>query len=392
MPNLIQPPNITREFVSKVRRHISISFPLLQVVLGPRQVGKTYGIKQLLESWPGPKIMETADLITPPDARWIENHWRRALSLGNNTLLVLDEIQKIPAWSEAIKLLFDESRNKIDLKVVLLGSASLSLQEGLTESLAGRFELTKVPHWDFNESREIVKISPEEYICYGGYPESYRYINDFERWQNFMMYSILEPVISRDIQASRRINKPALFKQTLELVMRNPAQEISFQKMLGQLQENGNVTTIQHYLNLLEGAFLIKQLRKYSPNQLKQKVSSPKLIPSCSGLSNAFLGIKVDQKDEHFGRLFESAIGALLASLDGELYYWREGDYEVDFILQQKKKTYAIEVKSGKRKNSASLGKFLKKYPYVTPVIINKENFPALLEKKKEFFSELNPH
>lgn len=379
-----------RDFINTVERNIRESYPLLQVILGPRQVGKTYGVKQILESWQGHKIFETADLITPPDTSWISTHWKRSLSLGGSTLLVLDEIQKIPNWSEVIKVLFDDLREKIDIKVILLGSASLSIQEGLTESLAGRFELTKVSHWDLKESAKISNISANDYIFYGGYPESYRYIKDFERWQNFMLYSIIEPVISRDIQASRRINKPALFKQTLELVMRNPAQEISLQKQLGQLQENGNVTTIQHYLNLLEGAFLIKQLHKYSPSQIRQKTSSPKLIPLCTGLSNAFLGLNDKSPTDQYGHLFEAAIGATLSTFEGNLYYWREGDYEVDFVWEHNAKTYAIEVKSGRRKNSASLGKFLKKHPNVIPVIINQDNFLDFLNRKKEFLIDLS--
>lgn len=375
---------MTRDFVDIVSKNLKKEFPLIQVAIGPRQVGKTYGIKQLYEAWPGPKIYETADLLTPPGADWIISNWKRGSN--KSCLLILDEIQKIPNWSEAVKYLFDEIRNKIDMKVILLGSASLSIQEGLTESLAGRFELIKVNHWGHAESNKITNLSIDNYVLFGGYPESYRYLDDIERWQNFMLFSIIEPVITRDILSTKRINKPALFRQTLELALRNPAQEISLQKILGQLQDSGNITTIQHYLNLFEGAFLIKQIYRYSANQLRQKASSPKLIPMSSGLSNAFLGIKEKEESDIYGNLFEACIGAYLSTFGGNLSYWRDGDYEVDYVWELNTKTYAIEVKSGKKRNSASMGKFLKKHPNVIPVQINQENVKELMEKGKNFF------
>ncbi len=377
-----------RNFTKILKKRLSEEYPLIQVVLGPRQVGKTYGVKQVYEEWEGSKIYETADLVSPPNEDWILEHWKRA---ENNTkapsLLILDEIQKIPNWSEAVKFLFDKIRGKKDLRVVLLGSASMSIQEGLSESLAGRFELTKVYHWDFVETLEFAKLDLEKYLLFGGYPESYKYIKDLDRWQDFLQLSIIDPVITRDIQGIRRINKPALFRQTLELVLKNPAQEISLQKILGQLQDKGNVTTIAHYLNLFEGAFLIKQLQKYSKNTLRQKASSPKIIPLCPALSNAFLGLDSFPNLEMYGHIFEASVGAKLATLRGKLSYWREGDYELDFVYENKQKTFGIEVKSGLRKKSSSLGKFLKKYPDVKPIAINQDNIIEFFNKGEEFFS-----
>lgn len=363
-----------REFVSTLRTHLSTPYPLLQVILGPRQVGKTFGVKQLMESWEGKAIYKTADMLSPPSTNWIVENWKLAEFSGDGTLLVLDEIQKIPGWSEAIKLLFDEIRNKIDLKVVILGSASLSLQEGLTESLTGRYELIRAYHWQLSESRTLEAISLDEYLLYGGYPESYRYRDDIDRWQRFMLDSIIEPVLTKDIQGSRKISKPALFKRTFELIMKYPAQAIALQKLLGQLQDRGNTTSIKHYLNLFEGAFLIKQLEKYSKNEIRKKASSPKIIPMSTSLCNAFDGFYEFSSADVRGRYFEAAIGAELVKERANLYYWSAGDFEVDFVVEMRHQTYAVEVKSGRSKKAVSLGQFLQKYPEAIPIVIDSDN------------------
>lgn len=376
-----------RDFVKTLNERFQTSYPLIQVVLGPRQVGKTFGVQQVLEEWPGEKFYGTADLLSPPNSEWILKEWKQIQARKQPVLLVLDEIQKIPRWSEAVKLLFDEIRNKVDMKVVLLGSASLALEEGLGESLAGRFEQVRVFHWDFEETKRISDMTLEQYLLFGGYPESYRYLDDVSRWQNFLQHSIIDPVITRDIQGVRRINKPALFRQTLELVLRHPAREISLQKMLGQLQDKGNVTTIQNYLNLFEGAYLIRQLFKYSPNQLLQKQSSPKIIPMCPALTNAFWGLDSVSDLDSFGYLVEANVGAVLSTLPGSLYYWRDGDFEVDYVWVYKQNHFAIEVKAGSKRRSNSLGKFLKKFPKTIPVTIAMEDLPRLHSEKVAFFS-----
>ena len=374
---------IKREFTSLLERRLLESSSFIQVVVGPRQVGKTMGLKQIVASWNGPTLMVSADSISPPTADWINLHWVRARTLGDNTLFVIDEIQKIPQWSEAIKRLYDEDRNTRKLQVVLLGSASLSLQKGLNESLAGRFELINATHWTYLECQEAFNWGIDEYLQFGGYPAAAELIRDPIRWQSYIRESIVEPVISRDIQSLVTVHKPALFRQSFELAMGYPAQEISLQKLLGQLQESGNATTIKHYLELFEGAFLLRCLQKYSTKALRMKASSPKILPMTSALVHAFVNPAKAIKDPEWrGRIFESSIGAQLSRTRGQLYYWRSGVFEVDFVVELEGKIYAIEVKSGRKKSKRGLAAFVKQCPDSIPIILDTVNGKTFFETK----------
>ncbi len=324
--------------------------------------------------------MVTADELAAPNLEWLTLQWHRARQKGRATLLVIDEIQKITGWSQAVKYLFDQDRRA--LKVVLLGSASLSLRQGMQESLAGRYERIDAHHWSLAECQESLGWSLDEYLKFGGYPAAGELVSDLDRWQNFIRNSIVEPVLFKDILGLTSISKPALFRQTFELTMAYPAQEISLQKILGQLQDKGNVTTIKHYLELLEGAFLLKVLFKYTGSEIRRRSSSPKIIPLNNGLIHGFHNPNDIDTDYNWrGRVFEAAVGAALSTRSkGKLYYWRDGKLEVDFVLELDNNLYAIEVKSGRRRNMRGLAKFLQRYPKSIPIIIDLDNVIPLLQ------------
>lgn len=340
------------------------TLPFLQVLVGPRQVGKSTAIAQIAAAWSGPKIIESADQISPPSQEWIGFHWQRAVEQPEVCLLALDEIQKVPRWAEAIKILFDRDRHQNKLRIILSGSASLSLQQGLTESLAGRFELIRCPHWGLDESQELFGWDTVRYLKFGGYPSVAPYVDDIPRWQSLVRDGIVEPVLGRDLQSAVTIQKPALLRQLFALAMHYPAQEISYQKLLGQLQDEGNTATIRHYLDVLRGGFLVETLEKYSPQVIRQKASSPKIIPLAPALIHAFSSPDlIDSDSEWRGRVFEAAIGAHLLRLGEPLYYWREGDHEVDYVVDTGRLVVAVEVKSGRRKRRQSIIAFKKKFP-----------------------------
>ena len=370
---------ITRDFTHTLKTRLAEDLNFIQVVIGPRQVGKTTGLEQIISEWKGPSLMVTADELAAPNRDWLSLQWQRAEQKGPGTLLVVDEVQKIPQWSDTVKYLYDQDRRR--LKVVLLGSASLSLQRGLSESLAGRYEVIPANHWNLRECEIALGWTFGEFIKFGGYPAAGELIDDVPRWQDFMRNSIIEPVLFRDILGLSSVAKPALFRQTFELSMAYPAGEISLQKLLGQLQDRGNVTTIKHYLELLEGAFLIRILQKYSGSEVKKRASSPKIVPLNNGLIHAFRNpAGVDSEPEWRGRVFEAAVGAALSTASGgALYYWREGKYEVDYVFCLERKTYAFEVKSGRRRNMQGLSRFLSRYPDSIPVIIDNKNVETLL-------------
>ena len=371
---------ITRHFTKQLQGRLAEELNFLQIVVGPRQIGKTTGLKQIIKNWQGSSLMVTADELAAPSLEWLTLQWSRARQKGRASLLVIDEIQKIPGWSQAVKYLFDQDRRA--LKVVLLGSASLSLRQGMQESLAGRYERIDAHHWSLAECQESLGWSLDEYLKFGGYPAAGELVSDLDRWQNFIRNSIVEPVLFKDILGLTSISKPALFRQTFELSMAYPAQEISLQKILGQLQDKGNVTTIKHYLELLEGAFLLKVLFKYTGSEIRIRSSSPKIIPLNNGLIHGFHNPNDIDTDYNWrGRVFEAAVGASLATRSkGKLYYWREGKLEVDFVLELDNNLYAIEVKSGRRRNMRGLAKFLQRYPKSIPVIIDSDNVRPLLQ------------
>lgn len=366
-----------------LHQHLDESHPLIQVLIGPRQVGKTTLAKALFAEWAYPKIMVTADSPTPPDARWIEFHWQQARQLGERTLLVIDEIQKVLGWSDVVKKLFDEDRDRRDLRVLVLGSSSLDIQRGLGESLAGRFELLSAHHWGFADCAQAFGWDFQKYLKFGGYPGAARFVDDEERWRDYILHSIIEPVLSKDILGQVRIAKPALFRQCFELCMNYPAQEISLQKLLGQLQDRGNAETIKNYLELLEKCFLIKVLGKYSGSKIVTRASSPKIIVLNTALINVYhpLG-QPDTNSEWRGRLFESLMGAHFAKIpNAQLYYWREKNLEVDYVVKTPNGLWAIEIKSGRKKNiTAGLHVFAKKYPKARCLTLNFDDCLKILK------------
>jgi len=354
---------------------------LIQVILGPRQVGKTTGVKQLLSEWHGPSLFVSADEQATPDENWLRFQWERAKNRGKGTLFVVDEIQKVQDWSRIVKVLFDKDRMDAAIKVVLLGSASLKIQKGLTESLMGRYETTYVPHWTFQECKDCFGWTFRTYVLHGGYPASAALITDPKRWKKFIRDAIITPVITQDLLEIADVYKPALFRQCFELAMSLPAQEISLQKLLGQLQENGNVSTIKHYLELFEGAFLLRTLQKYSGSIVTKRRSSPKILPLNTALVQGLRDVGLGEDDpDWYGRLFECVVGTKLTTFEGVLYYWREGDYEVDFVLDTGNRLIAIEAKSGRRAHLKGLMKFRAYYPHAEVVVIDSDNIEAFLE------------
>ncbi len=333
----------------------------IQAVAGPRQVGKTTLVQQVTEASGLATRFASADEPTLRGAGWIEQQWEAARLATRDAgkrggVLVVDEVQKIPGWSETVKRLWDEdTRARRPLKVVLLGSAPLLIARGLTESLAGRFEVLHLPHWPFAEMRAAFGWSLDQYIFYGGYPGAAPLIREPRRWARYIIDSLIETTISRDVLLLSRVDKPALLRRLFELGCRYSGQVLSYTKMLGQLQDVGNTTTLAHYLDLLAGAGLIVGLPKFAAQAVRQRGSSPKLQVLNTALVTAPSGLAFDEAraDRAFwGRLVESAVGAHLANAVAagacELFYWRERNQEVDFVVRAGRRLTAVEVKSGR--------------------------------------------
>jgi hypothetical protein len=352
---------------------------LMIVVAGPRQVGKTTLVRSVLATYPpehysfvavdSPEalLLPNNDLSTAPTARqmaaprdgaWLIDIWQRARTAARRSvdghILVLDEIQKIPRWSDTVKGLWDADRAEgLALHAVLLGSSPLLMQQGMSESLTGRFETIRLAHWSFREMADAFDFDLEDYLYFGGYPGSAPYIRDEGRWRNYVNMGLIEPSIEKDILLMTRVDKPALLRRLFHLGGRYSGQELSFTKMMGQLQDAGNTVTLAHYLDLLGNAGLIRGLQKYAGQHHRRRGSSPKLNVLNMALMSAGSGYSKDeaQADRSYrGRMVESAVGAHLcntATPECEVYYWRDGTNEVDFVLERGTRLVAIEVKSG---------------------------------------------
>lgn len=363
---------INLSFINTLDHHIKANKGLLQVILGPRQVGKTTTVLKFLhEHYKKESLYVSADQAFNASAAWITEHWNKAQADGK--ILVIDEIQKCENWSEAIKGLYDESkRNQKKIRCVLLGSSSLQIQKGLTESLTGRYQLIPAYHWNFAESELGYNLTFDEYLKFGGYPGSYQF-RDSREWESYVKNSIVATVIEKDILQYQNVKSPALFKQAFEILTAYPAQEISYTKLLGQLQDKGNVDLIKYYLQLYEGAFLFKVLEKYSNKTVLTKASSPKILPMAPCLY--YLNILDDYSAEEKGRVFEMLVGTQLVRTNEKLYYWREGANEVDFVLKRGRHVWGIEVKSGRKKSFKGLDAFKKQFKEVKLVVIDQENY-----------------
>jgi hypothetical protein len=337
----------------------------IQVVTGPRQVGKTTLVQQVADNLGLPVRFASADEPTLRGAEWIAQQWEaarlEAKGAGRHgSVLILDEIQKVAEWSEAVKRLWDaDSAQKLPLKVVLLGSAPLLIQRGLTESLAGRFEIIRLAHWTYGEMQAAFGWALDQYLFYGGYPGAAPLIKESDRWTRYIKDSLIETTISRDVLLLTRVDKPALLRRLFEMGCAYSGQILSYQKMLGQLQDAGNTTTLAHYLDLLAGAGMIVGLQKFSGRTVRQRGSSPKLQVLNTALMGAQSGVTLPEAKKDpglWGRIVESAIGAHLANAGAaglcEVFYWRDRNREVDFVVRAGKTITAIEVKSGRKRES----------------------------------------
>ena len=364
------------------RRHLNILISRMaeprrrvQIVMGPRQVGKSTLVGQFTEGISVPFDFFAADGVNRFDSSWIPNKWQQVrmrmdIHSEQEHILIIDEVQKIRGWSEQVKKEWDEdSRSHRNLKVILLGSSRLLLQKGLEESLEGRFETIKMGYWDWQEMHEAFGFSMDEYVYFGGFPGPAPDIQDEDRWRNLMEDSIISPILTRDILEIEEIRNPALLRQVFELACIESAKELSLTKMQGTMN-SGTVPTIKNYLDILNKSMIVQPLQNYSPSRVKEKQSVPKMQVFNNAFRNRFGTFSFDEArvdPAEWGRLVESAVGAHLANRamtdDYELFYWRnERRQECDYVLRKGQALVAIEVKSGSVDKTVGFEKFKEQF------------------------------
>ena len=354
-----------------IKNRLEEARKFIQVVMGPRQVGKSTVVKQVLQDLDVPYLLFSADNVPASNTNWVSNCWAAVRSLKDSKglesiILVIDEIQKITNWSEVVKKEWDDdSFHDRNIKVLLLGSSRVLLEKGLSESLGGRFEEIRMTHWSYPEMRECFGFTLDQYLFYGGYPGAAELISDHDRWEQYIQSAIIDATINKDILMNTPIGKPALLRQTFELGASYSGELLSLNKMLGSLQDAGNTVTLAGYINLLGESGMLCGLQKYSIEAARRRASIPKLQVFNNALKmvynpHTFEQAIMDRKG--WGRIFESGIGAWIVSQAFvhrfEVFYWRDRNDEVDFILRKKGAVVAVEVKSNAEKNTDGLNTF----------------------------------
>lgn len=361
----------------------------IQVLIGPRQVGKSTLVGQVLLKVGIPHLFVSADAVANAGVVWIEQQWEAARvklkeSGSADFILAIDEIQKVANWSEVVKKLWDEdTKAKRSMKVVLLGSSRLLLHQGLTESLTGRFETSYLGHWSFTEMEKAFGVTPEQYVWFGGYPGASGITNDEDRWKKYVNDALIETSISKDILMLTRVDKPALLRKLFELGCLYSGQVLSYTKIVGQLHDAGNTTTLAHYLQLLDTAGLLTGIEKYSGERLRDRASSPKFQVQNTALLSAQHGAtfgEVRQAPEKWGRWVEATIGAHLVnhqlSEDYTVYYWRHRNDEIDFVLERNGRVVGLEVKSGASQRARGMEAFKKKFKPGRVLMVGNSGIP----------------
>ena len=358
-----------------IRKRLEEPRRFIQVVMGPRQVGKSTVVKQVLQDIDLPFLLFSADNVPASNSAWVSNCWAAVRSQKESkaygcVILVIDEIQKIANWSEVVKKEWDDDTfHNLDIRVLLLGSSRVMLEKGLSESLAGRFEEIRMSHWSYAEMKECFGYTLDQYMFYGGYPGAAELIAEPDRWEQYIQSAIIDTTINKDILMDTPISKPALLRQTFELGAAYSGEVLSLSKMLGSLQDAGNTVTLAGYINLLDESGMLCGIQKYSIDTSRRRASIPKLQVYNNALKAIFNPYTFEQAildRRAWGRIFESSIGAWLVSQAFvhrfEVFYWRERDLEVDFILRKKGIVIAIEVKSNAEKNTKGLNAFKERF------------------------------
>jgi hypothetical protein len=372
-----------RTYFKIVTERIKEPRKFIQIIEGPRQVGKSTLIKQILKTTDVPWMHFAADNVPTSQNYWISDCWsaaRNKMAVENlsELLLVIDELQKLTNWAEAVKKEWDaDTFNDVNIKVILLGSSRVRLEKCLSESLKGRFEVIRMPNWSFQEMQEAFGMSMDEYIYFGGYPGSADLRHDLDRWQEYIKSSIIDATINNDILIDTPISKPYLLRQTIELSSAYSGQMLSLTKMIGQLQDAGNTTTIANYLNLLKQSGMVCGLQKFTLDQARRRAS----VPKYQVFNNALMSLYSEhdfssaRQDHRFwGRVVESAAGAHILNCaytnNFEVFYWREENLEVDFVIKKNSRIIAIEVKSNNEKDTAGLHAFEERFhPYRNMIV-----------------------
>lgn len=366
----------------------------IQLLAGPRQVGKTTLLLELAEKLGSVAIYVAADGPEASLPGFWERLWARAESCAKadgRAVVLLDEAHVLHDWATRLKGEWDRlRRRRLAVQIVATGSSALHLGLGSRESLAGRFERIVLSHWSAASLVDVFHVDPgdaaEMLVRMGAYPGAFAYRDDLDRWAAYVRDAILEPAIGRDLLALAPVRKPALLRQVFAVCASSPAQIVSLQKIQGQLQDPGAIETVAHYLALLEEAFLVAPLVKHSLKTARRRAAPPKLVT----LSNAFLAITHphgmpdrEREPARFGMWVENACLAFAWNAGQRVSYWREEPFEVDAVIEGNWGKWAVEIKTGavSPADLRGLTEFTRRYTDYRPLVLCDANQGDAVER-----------
>lgn len=354
----------------------------LQLLTGPRQVGKTTLLLELCKPLGDGAYYVAADDPQAGLPGFWERIWaeaERRTSTGPGVIFI-DEVQHVADWAARIKAQYDRlKRKKIPLHIVVTGSSALRLGTGSRESLAGRFERLVLTHWSASALKETFGFSSSDAtltaVQLGSYPGALQFRGDTSRWRAYVRDSIIEPAIGRDVLALGVVRRPALLRQIFAVAVASPAQIVSLQKLQGQLQDRGALETVAHYLALLEEAYLVASLQKFAQHEHRRRSAPPKLVV----LNNAMLSAmhpegapEQSHEPARFGLWVENACLAFAWNAGQRVTYWREEPLEVDCVTEGNWGRWAIEIKTGIVESTHLKGllEFCRRNPQFRPLVV----------------------
>lgn len=348
----------------------------VQVLTGPRQVGKTTLLLELARRLPN-AVYHAVDTPEAAMPGWWEAIWRDVQSRTKHgpAVVLLDEIQYLANWDRLMKAKVDEiQRNKLAVNVAVSGSSALLVGRGLKETMAGRFEKLRLLHWSAADLQAAFSLTDDEAVAHlvrrGSYPGAFPLRADSARWRAYLRDSIIEPAIGRDILLMEPVRKPALLRQLFLVCLGHPAEIVSLQKLAGELHAAGALETVAHYLAVLEQAYLVAGLEKFSPRMLRRRAAPPKIVV----LNNALMAALEEVSDAHprWGLWVENACLAHAWNRGQELFYWREEPLEVDGVFMGSWGNWAVEVKAGSfsARDLGGLLEFCRRYPEFQPLVL----------------------
>lgn len=354
----------------------------IQLLTGPRQVGKTTLLLEIAKQFGQGAVYAAGDEPAAASPGFWERCWAQAEARTHRgkVVLLFDEIHRLGDWAARLKGYWDDlRRRRVPVHVVATGSSALRVATGSRESLAGRFERMTLSHWSASSLAATFQISTDQaasdVVNFGSYPGAVELLNDPERWRDYIRDSIIDPAIGRDVLALGAVRRPALLRQVFAVAVGSPAQIVSLQKLQGQLVDKGALETVAHYLELLQEAYMVAALERFSARAHRRRAAPPKLVT----LNNALLTAvhpdgppNVKREPQRFGAWVENACLAFAVSQGQRVSYWREEPLETDAVVEGSWGHWAIEVKAGRFDLQDLKGplEFCRRYSKFLPLII----------------------